>query len=152
MKALKKYFGAVLLASFAGGTVLAANAAADELQGQSGAEPAAAITVLHHPESELGKRVVGASGENAGRIVDVLADSTGQVRAAIVDYGGFLGIGSRKIAISWSDLRFAPEGSPNAVAVELPQERLARAPRVVPGQPVAIVSARKPLWHRAARK
>jgi len=151
MTALEKCFGAALLVSFAGGTVLAANAA-DGLLEQSGAKTAAAVTVLHNPESVLGKRVVSASGGNAGRIVDVLVDGTGQVRAAIVDYGGFLGIGSRKIAISWSDLRFAPDGSPNAVAVELPQERLARAPQVVPGQPVAIVSARKPLWHRAARK
>ena len=120
--------------------------------GLSDAKPAATLSVSQHLESVLGKRLAGASGENAGRIVDVLVDGTGQVRAAVVDYGGFLGIGSRKIAISWSDLRFAPDGSPNAVAVEIPPERLARAPQVVAGQPVAIVSAHKPPWHRAARK
>ncbi len=151
MTALKKCFYAVLLAFFVGGTVLAANAA-EGIQEQSDVKPPAALSVSQHLEGVLGKRLLSASGENAGRIVDVLVDGTGQVRAAIVDYGGFLGIGSRKIAISWSDLRFAPDGSPDAVAIELPRERLARAPRVVPGQPVAIVIAHRLPWHRAARK
>jgi hypothetical protein len=148
MIALKTWLYGLLLASFASGTVLMANAAG----GLSDAKPAATLSVSQHLESVLGKRLADASGENAGRIVDVLVDGTGQVRAAIVDYGGFLGIGSRKIAISWSDLRFAPDGSPDAVAVEFSRERLARAPQVVAGQPVAVVGARRPVWHRAARK
>src|SRR6516165_7475124 len=48
-------------------------------------------------ESLLGKSVLSTSGENVGRIVDVLVDRSGQIRAAVVDFGGFLGVGSRKI-------------------------------------------------------
>jgi hypothetical protein len=103
-------------------------------------------------ESVLGKTLVGTSGEVAGRIVDVLADETGQVRAALVDYGGFLGIGSRKIAIAWSDLRFGAAGNPNAVAVGLSRENLARAPEVRAGQPVIVISAHRPIWRRSARQ
>ena len=43
-----------------------------------------------------------------GRIVDVLVDRSGQVRAAIIDFGGFLGVGSRKIAVDWNALHFPP--------------------------------------------
>ena len=46
-----------------------------------------------------------------GRIVDVLVDRRGQVRAAIIDFGGFLGVGSRKIAVDWSALHFPPPGN-----------------------------------------
>jgi len=46
----------------------------------------------------LGKEVRSASGEAMGRIVDVLVDETGRPRAAVVDFGGFLGVGTRKIA------------------------------------------------------
>ena len=43
-----------------------------------------------------------------GRIVDVLVVRSGQVRAAIIDFGGFLGVGSRKIAVDWRLLQFRP--------------------------------------------
>ncbi len=128
---------------------MAANAA-DEFQPEASGR--ASITVLHNPESVLGKRLVGAAGENAGRIVDVLADETGRVQAAVVDYGGFLGIGIRKIAVAWSDLRFGPSDRPDAVAVDLSSEYLAHAPEVRAGQPVIAVTARRQLWHRAAQK
>jgi hypothetical protein len=144
-----KCFSAVLLASLLSGTLLAASAA-DYLQAQSEASLPATTIVLPHTESVLGKTLVGASGENAGRIVDVLADETGQVRAVIVDYGGFLGVGSRKIAIAWSGLRFGSGGNPNVVAVDLSREHLASAPEVKAGQPVIVISAHRPARRRSA--
>ncbi len=132
---------AVLLASLGGAPIHAANAN-NELQPQS-VRPRVITTVLYNAESMLGKRLIGASGETVGRIVDVLADETGEVRAAIVAYGGFLGIGSRRIAVSWQDLRFSPQGDPDAVAVDITSERLARAPAVKPGEPVFAVSAQQ---------
>ena len=54
----------------------------------------------------LGKDVLNAKGEEMGRIVDVLFDEKGQPHAAVIDFGGFLGVGMRKIAISWRALRF----------------------------------------------
>ena len=41
-----------------------------------------------------------------GRIVDVIVDRAGAVRAAVIDFGGFLGVGSRKIVVDWNALRF----------------------------------------------
>jgi hypothetical protein len=67
-----------------------------------------AVTVLanHEVEGILGREVRSSADENMGRIVDVLVVRSGQVRAAIIDFGGFLGVGSRKIAVDWSALHF----------------------------------------------
>ena len=58
--------------------------------------------------SILGKKVQGAAGEDMGRVVDILVDGEGQPRAAVIDFGGFLGVGSRKIAVDWRLLQFRP--------------------------------------------
>jgi hypothetical protein len=42
----------------------------------------------------LGRKVRDASGKDMGPIVDVLVDRDGRVRAAVVDFGGFLGVGA----------------------------------------------------------
>src|SRR5437016_2270790 len=46
--------------------------------------------------SILGKGVRSNAGEDMGRIVDVIVSRDGQIHAAIIDFGGFLGIGIRK--------------------------------------------------------
>lgn len=53
----------------------------------------------------------GPDDKNVGRIVDVLVDDQGQPRAAVVDLGGFLGIGNRRIAVVWRALHFVPEAT-----------------------------------------
>ena len=49
--------------------------------------------------SILGKNVRSPKGEDLGRVVDLLADPEGRVRVAIIDFGGFLGVGTRRIAV-----------------------------------------------------
>lgn len=77
--------------------------------------------------SVLGVKVQGAKGEDLGRIVDVLADATGRVRIAIIDFGGFLGVGDRKIAIEWPLLRFSP-ADPASVVLSVDREKLKALP------------------------
>ena len=139
MTALWK-IGAVLLLSGAAGGVVAANGAG-EYEAQSTSDSPITHTILRHTTSVLGKELV-ASGRNAGRIVDVLTDEAGRVRAVVVDYGGFLGVGSRKIAVAWSDLRFDSDGSNGEVITDLPPERLGTAPEVKAGKPVVVISGR----------
>jgi hypothetical protein len=68
------------------------------------------LQLIYHGEatSILGKKVQGAAGEDMGRVVDILVDADGQPRAAVIDFGGFLGVGSRKIAVDWHLLQFRP--------------------------------------------
>jgi sporulation protein YlmC with PRC-barrel domain len=78
--------------------------------------------------SILGKRVKGAKGEDLGRVVDVLADANGRVRIAIVDFGGFLGVGNHRIAVDWPLLRFNPDGEDPSLLLSLSPEKLRTAP------------------------
>jgi hypothetical protein len=69
--------------------------------------PAAVVLERREARSILGREVRSAAGENMGRIIDVIVDQAGNARAAVIDFGGFLGVGSRKIAVAWNALHFA---------------------------------------------
>jgi hypothetical protein len=103
-----------------------------------------AVTVLanHEVEGILGREVRSSADENMGRIVDVLVVRSGQVRAAIIDFGGFLGVGSRKIAVDWSALHFpAPTKPETPIKLELNRDQVNAAPAYEEGKPVVVLSA-----------
>jgi hypothetical protein len=79
-------------------------------------------------ESVLGKKVQGSKGEDLGRVVDVLADEGGRVRAAVIEFGGFLGVGNRRIAVDWSLLRFHPEDEDHALVLSVSVKTLQSVP------------------------
>jgi hypothetical protein len=87
-------------------------------------------------ESLLG-REIRTRDEDPGRIIDILADRDGQVRAAVVELGGFLGIGTRKIAVDWSLLRFDSREK-GAVVVDMTRDQLRLAPEYKPGAPALV--------------
>jgi hypothetical protein len=102
------------------------------------------ITVLnkHEVEGVLGRDVRSAADEDMGRIVDVLVDRAGQVRAAIIDFGGFLGVGSRKIAVDWNAMHFPQPGKPGErIALDLTRDQVKTAPEYRDGNPVVILGA-----------
>jgi hypothetical protein len=105
--------------------------------------PPAAVTVLntHEVEGILGRDVRSASNENMGRIVDVLVDRSGLVRAAIIDFGGFLGVGSRKIAVDWAALHFTPGKPEPPITLELNRDQVNAAPAYEDGKPVVVLGA-----------
>ena len=118
----------------------------DTASSGNGSAPAAApeVTVLgnHEVEGILGREVLSATNENMGRIVDVLVDRGGQVRAAIIDFGGFLGVGSRKIAVDWTALHFPPPAKPGArITLELTRDQVKAAPEYRDGKPVVVLGA-----------
>jgi sporulation protein YlmC with PRC-barrel domain len=55
----------------------------------------------------IGTRVVSANNESIGDINDVIVDRNGQVMAAVVGVGGFLGIGEKDVAVPFKSLEFA---------------------------------------------
>jgi hypothetical protein len=74
----------------------------------------------------LGKSVRSSTGEDMGRIID---------------FGGFLGIGSRKVAVDWHALNFAPTGKPGSITLELTRNQVRLAPEYKRGEPVVVVGA-----------
>jgi hypothetical protein len=79
-------------------------------------------------DSVLGREVRTRVEEDVGRIVDILADRQSRVQAAVIEFGGFLGIGTRKIAVDWSAISFENDGKRTIVIVDLSRDQLRLAP------------------------
>jgi sporulation protein YlmC with PRC-barrel domain len=104
--------------------------------------PAVPILESHELQGILGKEVLSAAGENMGRIVDVVVDRSGKVRAAVIDFGGFLGVGSRKIAVDWDALRFPrPGDKAGRVTLEFTRDQVKAGPEYQDGKPVVVLGA-----------
>ena len=101
------------------------------------AEMGEAVAVPLKLESVLGRDVTTTPEGDAGRIIDLLVDRDGSVRGAVVEFGGFLGIGTRKIAIEWQAFRF----SGRAIAVEVSREQVRAAPEYKSGDKSPLVKA-----------
>jgi hypothetical protein len=108
----------------------------------SGGVGSPSVTVLNTGTVQgiLGREVRSAADENMGRIVDVIVDGEGRARAAIIDFGGFLGVGSRKIAVDWKALHFVPSASkPSGVVLELTRDQVKLAPEYKEGKPIVVL-------------
>jgi len=96
----------------------------------------------------LGKKVRDAAGEDMGMVVDVLVDGDGQPRAAVIDFGGFLGVGSRKIAVDWRLLQLKQTDAAVSVLLGLTRADVQAAPEYKPStnpaQPVMVVGPPPP--------
>jgi len=119
-------------------------------QAGTGAAPAATATETpavvadgNSAETLLGKPVQSATGEDLGRVVDVIVDRSGMVQAVIIDFGGFLGVGTRKIAVDWRVLHFPQAGGMEKLIAALPRDQLRKAPVFKEGEPVVIMGRAK---------
>jgi hypothetical protein len=106
--------------------------------------PPPSVTVIGARDAHgiLGREVRSAADENMGRIVDVIVDRDGTVRAAVIDFGGFLGVGSRKIVVDWRALRFgAIANKSDSISLELTKEQVSAAPEYKEDTPVIVLGA-----------
>lgn len=105
---------------------------------------APSVTVIGAQEARgiLGNDVRSSANEDMGRIVDVIVDGEGRTRAAIIDFGGFLGVGSRRIAVDWKALHFVPAaGKRYGIVLELTKDQVKLAPEVKEGKPIIVLGA-----------
>ena len=120
--------------------------AAKATQGTATKEPAPppSVTVIGARDAHgiLGREVRSAANEDMGRVVDVIVDREGTVRAAVIDFGGFLGVGSRKIVVDWSALRFGGVArKSDSITLELTKEQVNAAPEYKEDTPVIVLGA-----------
>jgi PRC-barrel domain len=101
-------------------------------------ESQAPATKRNQLESVLGREVRTRVEEDVGRVVDLLADRQGRVQAAVIEFGGFLGIGTRKIAVEWSALSFVNDGRQPVVIVEMTRNQLRVATEYKPSEPAVV--------------
>jgi hypothetical protein len=96
-------------------------------------------------ESLLGRSVRSAGGDELGRVIDIIIDKDGHPRAAIIDFGGFLGVGTRKIAVDWRALRFAPDGGKERrLSVALTRNQVRVSPDYKAGEPIVVLGPASP--------
>ena len=139
-------------ASFAAPSRAQDKATAQPSQQRDSAPPAApkepapppSVTIIGATEAHgvLGRDVRSPADEDMGRIVDVIVDRAGTVRAAVIDFGGFLGVGSRKIVVDWSALHFGRiANKSDSITLELTKEQVVAAPEHKEGTPIVVLGA-----------
>jgi PRC-barrel domain protein len=108
------------------------------------AAPPPSVTIIGALDAHgvLGRDVRSSTGEDMGRIVDVIVDRAGAVRAAVIDFGGFLGVGSRKIVVDWSALHFGSIGNKSdSITLELTKDQVTAAPEYKEDTPIVVLGA-----------
>jgi sporulation protein YlmC with PRC-barrel domain len=84
------------------------------------------MTVLAS-SSISGDKVVNSAGENLGDIKDLMVDvGSGQVTYAVVEFGGFLGMGSKLFAIPLGAMQL--DTANHQFILDQSKERLEQAP------------------------
>lgn len=122
----------------------AAGAPPAAAQAQQQGTPATVLDTQDY-ESLLGRSVRSAGGDELGRVIDIIIDKEGHPRAAIIDFGGFLGVGTRKIAVDWRALRFTPDGGKERkLSVALTRNQVRVSPEYKAGEPIVVLGPASP--------
>ena len=84
-----------------------------------------------------GTEVVGADNQKIGAVSDILFDKTGKIEAFVVGVGGFLGVGSKEVALAPTSFDVIPgqNGSADKLKLSLSQEELKQAQNFEPYAP-----------------
>jgi PRC-barrel domain len=135
--------GAVLLAIVTASALWAQASSPTPAPAQEPAPPPS-VTVIDANDAHgvLGRDVRSPADEDMGHIVDVIVDRAGMARAAVIDFGGFLGVGIRKIVVDWSALHFGQiANKKDAVTLELTKEQVTAAPEYKEDKPIMVLGA-----------
>ena len=73
-----------------------------------------------------GTDVVGSDNEKIGDVSDILFDKTGKVEAFVISVGGFLGMGSKEVALAPSSFDVVPgqNGSSDKLKISATKDQL----------------------------
>jgi sporulation protein YlmC with PRC-barrel domain len=106
----------VMMAGVAGSLLLAstAYAADDAMKSDKTTASQASASESSYQGDWRASKVVGLSvyndqNENVGSINDLLMDKNGNIKAAVLSVGGFLGMGARYVAVSYDKLKFSDQ-------------------------------------------
>ena len=72
----------------------------------------------------IGTKVRNANKESIGRINDIYLDKDAKVTDVVISVGGFLGVGSKDVAVKWSDITIGQEDNSVVLTTSLTKEAL----------------------------
>ena len=81
-------------------------------------------------EELIGTRVVGPDDVQIAEVGDLVLSNDGKIDAVLVDFGGFLGIGEKRVAVAMDNLKFLsdPNGNRYVFLETITKEQLDAAP------------------------
>lgn len=102
------------------------------------------VALQHVPPAEampvLGHTVAGPEGKVIARLINVLVDAEGEPVAAVLDFGGFMGVGERTIAVHWNALHFVPADPERPIILAMTPDEIKAAPEYKdPNKPAQVV-------------
>jgi len=76
----------------------------------------------------IGTAVRNEKREVMGKVEDVYVDNNGAIKTVVVSVGGFLGVGSKDVAVKWSDLKFSRDDKSIVIMTGWTKESLKAMP------------------------
>jgi sporulation protein YlmC with PRC-barrel domain len=88
---------------------------------------------LNAPGDMSANAIVGATvrnehRESVGKVEDIYVDSSGAIKTVVVSVGGFLGVGSKDVAIKWNELNFSRDGKSLVITTRWTKDSLKSMP------------------------
>jgi sporulation protein YlmC with PRC-barrel domain len=85
---------------------------------------------LHESSDLIGTRIKDAQGKDLGEIDQLLVESkTGRVSHVVVGVGGMAGVGEKKVAVPWSEIKFSADHKDGKAVITMDRTLLEKAPR-----------------------
>jgi len=82
------------------------------------------LELMVRGDKMIGKEVAGSDGKTLGEIKDVLAGTDGHLQSVIIETGGFLGMGGRRVAVPINKMHIHGD----RIGADLTQEQAADMP------------------------
>jgi sporulation protein YlmC with PRC-barrel domain len=76
----------------------------------------------------LGTKVRNENKESIGKIDDIYLDKDAKVTVVVISVGGFLGVGSKDVAVKWSDITFGRDDTSVVLTTSLSRDALMALP------------------------
>ena len=76
----------------------------------------------------IGAKVKNPNKDTVGTVQDLYVDAAGNIKTVVLSVGGFLGVGSKDVAMKWSDLKQSRDGKSVLLTTNLSKDELKSMP------------------------
>lgn len=76
----------------------------------------------------IGTSVYGSANESLGEVNDLLMERSGNVTAAVIGVGGFLGVGEKNVAVPFQAIEITHDGKTERLVLRKTKDELKAAP------------------------